>query len=71
MSLTGKEILQRRKARAAANVSDGFRRALNRGALYKTKGGFEPSGVPEGAGPPYNPEKTRRRRLSSNKAKPG
>lgn len=60
MAPRNSEVLKKHKTVADANVAKGHRRRLNREALYKTNGGFEPSRPPNGSGPPYDPAKMRR-----------
>lgn len=54
------DIIEQRKARARQNEADEYRARLDLHALYRTNGGFQPSGVPDGAGPPYRSTKNRR-----------
>lgn len=56
------DVLKKHKAIADANVDKDkrYRLPLDRDALYKTDGGFEPSRPPKGSGPPYDPAKMRR-----------
>ena len=60
MAPRNSDVLNKHKVIADANVADEYRKPLDREALLKTDGGFEPSRPPKGSGPPYQPSKMRR-----------